>query len=127
MKLFDLNASNSAPILIETNNFSTDFENANGTGAVDFGGDRVFALDSNNGIIAMQIIPPFSQINSIALLPDGARALQISADRGQYWIQGSSNLTTWFDLTTVANTNGTFDFLDTQTNIPLRFYRTRTP
>ncbi|MEP6664305.1 MAG: hypothetical protein ABJC04_11645, partial [Verrucomicrobiota bacterium] len=127
LKLFDLNAANATPILIETNNFPSDLENVNGTGSVDFGGDRVFALDSNNGIMAMQIIPPFSQITSIAVLPGGARSLLISADRGQYWIQTSSNLATWLDVTNLSTTNGTFDFLDSQTNIPLRFYRTRTP
>ena len=47
-----------APALVETNAFPTDNPNSNGTGAVDFGDDHVFALDSNNGIIAMQVLPP---------------------------------------------------------------------
>jgi uncharacterized lipoprotein YddW (UPF0748 family) len=47
-----------APSLIETNAFPTDNPNGNGVGAVDFGGDRVFALNCQNGIIALQILPP---------------------------------------------------------------------
>jgi plastocyanin len=56
-KLYDLPLSG-APSLIETNAFPTDNANINVVGAVDFGGDRVFALDCNNGIIALQILPP---------------------------------------------------------------------
>lgn len=46
-----------APSLIETNAFPTDHPNGNGVGSVDFGGDRVFALNCQNGIIALQILP----------------------------------------------------------------------
>jgi hypothetical protein len=57
LKLYDL-STNGTPTLFETNAFPTDNDNANLTGSVDFDGDRVFALDSNNGIIALQILPP---------------------------------------------------------------------
>jgi len=56
-QLFDLPLSG-APVLIETNAFATDNVNTFNTGAVDFGGDRVFALNSNNGLLALQILPP---------------------------------------------------------------------
>ena len=56
-QLFDLPTSG-APTIIETNQYPTDNANANATGSVDFGGDRVFALDSNNGILALMILPP---------------------------------------------------------------------
>ncbi len=125
VKLFDLNTADAAPILIETNNFSTDNDNSNGTGAVDFGDDRVFALDSNNGIAAMQITSSQSRISSINLLPDGSHLLEFSADRGQFFIQGSIDLASWLDLANISNTNGVFNFTDPQTNLPFRFYRTR--
>ena len=57
LKLYDL-PSSGAPTLIGTNPFASDNANANATGAVDFAGDRVFALDSNNGLLAVQILPP---------------------------------------------------------------------
>lgn len=58
-QLYDLPAVG-APSVIESNDFPTDNPNSNGTGAVDFGDDQVFALDSNNGILAMSILPPQS-------------------------------------------------------------------
>ncbi len=58
LRVYDLTTNGGNPILIETNSFPTDNDNSNGTGAVDFSGDRIFALDSNNGIIAMQLLPP---------------------------------------------------------------------
>ncbi|HRT56134.1 MAG TPA: immunoglobulin domain-containing protein [Candidatus Paceibacterota bacterium] len=57
-RLFDLTLDGSTPQFIASTNFATDNDNTySGTGAVDFGGDRVYALGSGNGIIAMQIIP----------------------------------------------------------------------
>ncbi len=56
-QLYDLSVAGEIS-LIETNAFPTDNANANAVGAVDFGGDRVFALDCNNGIIALQLLPP---------------------------------------------------------------------
>lgn len=57
-QLFDLTPTNGTPVLLASTNFATDNDNTgSGTGAVDFGGDRVFALGANNGILAMQIVP----------------------------------------------------------------------
>jgi hypothetical protein len=56
LKLYDLLPTDTVT-LVETNAFPTDNENSNLTGAVDFDGDRVFALDSNNGIIALRVLP----------------------------------------------------------------------
>lgn len=57
LMLYDLPLSG-APAFIGQTNFPTDNLNGNATGAVDFGGDRVFALNSNNGLLALQILPP---------------------------------------------------------------------
>jgi hypothetical protein len=65
LKLYDILPNNTVA-LVETNAFPTDNENSNLTGAVDFDGDRVFALDSNNGIIALQVLPrPIAPMISI--------------------------------------------------------------
>ena len=57
-QLYDLTTTNGAPVSITATNFATDNDNSYaGTGAVDFGGDRVYALSSNNGLLAMQIVP----------------------------------------------------------------------
>jgi hypothetical protein len=57
LQLYDLK-DNGSVVLVETNAFATDNPNSNATGAVDFGGDRAFALDSGNGILAVRILPP---------------------------------------------------------------------
>jgi len=57
-RLYDLTTTNGAPVSITATNFATDNDNSYaGAGAVDFGGDRVYALSSNNGLLAMQIVP----------------------------------------------------------------------
>jgi hypothetical protein len=57
-RLYNLTTNNGTPVLIATNAFPTDNDNTGtGTGAVDFGADRVYALCANNGIIALQITP----------------------------------------------------------------------
>ncbi len=62
-RLYHLVPTNSAPGFITSTNFATDNDNSySGTGAVDFGGDRVYALSSNNGLLAMQLVPPAALI-----------------------------------------------------------------
>jgi uncharacterized lipoprotein YddW (UPF0748 family) len=57
-RLYDLLTDGATPQFIASTNFATDNDNSStGTGAVDFGGDRVYALGSGNGIVAMQIVP----------------------------------------------------------------------
>lgn len=126
-QLYDLPSSGS-PGLIETNAFPTDNANGNGTGAVDFGGDRVFALDSNNGLLALQLLSPTpAEFVLIDHLPNGQVHLVWNGHPVfSYTLQASSNLLFWTDLSNVAGSNGVFQFLDTTTtNQPRRFYRTR--
>jgi hypothetical protein len=57
LRLFDaFNPSVGLPN-IDTDFFPRDNPNGNGTGAIAFGNNRVYALDSNNGIIAMELRP----------------------------------------------------------------------
>ncbi|PYJ07268.1 MAG: hypothetical protein DME25_04245 [Verrucomicrobia bacterium] len=68
-RLYDLTTNSSTPVLLATNGFPTDYDNSGtGTGALDFGNDRVYALCANNGIIAMQI-PSLSTPPSIVTPP----------------------------------------------------------
>jgi hypothetical protein len=56
LKLYDILPSFTVS-LVATNPFATDNPNSNNTGAVDFAGDRVYALCTGNGIVAMTISP----------------------------------------------------------------------
>lgn len=55
LSLFDV--STGTPVLLDTENFPGANANANGTGAADFGGGKLFALDTNNGLVAYDLIP----------------------------------------------------------------------
>ena len=65
LKLYYLSSPTTAPSLICSNNFATDYANSYYVGAVAFGNDRVYALDSDNGLLALQLLgltsgsPPF--------------------------------------------------------------------
>jgi len=126
VKLYDL-STNDTISLAETNGFATDNDNSNLTGAVDFDGDRVFALDTNNGILAMRLLPPApGNIQLIEQVAGGAMHLIWSGHPGfAYTLETSSNLVNWAELADVMATNGVFHFFDTATNLPQRFYRAR--
>ena len=55
LQVYDYLQDNSVA-MVETNAFPSDTFNSNLTGAIDFGGDRVFALGTCNGIIAYRVL-----------------------------------------------------------------------
>jgi hypothetical protein len=55
LRLYDVGDLMGGPINVDTEFFPTDNANGNNAGAVDFGPNRVFALDANNGILAMTL------------------------------------------------------------------------
>lgn len=57
LRLYDVSSPETAT-LADQEFFPADNANINRTGAVDFGGGRVYALGSNNGIIALTLAPP---------------------------------------------------------------------
>jgi hypothetical protein len=60
LRLYDMADLDLGPRLVDQELFPRDNDNVNGTGAIDFSESMVFALDSNNGIIAYTFgtIPP---------------------------------------------------------------------
>jgi N-acetylmuramoyl-L-alanine amidase len=73
----------------------------------------------------LTVLPPTPIVLTLEILPDGRRWLRGSGDPGHYTIGASSELTNWVDVITVPNTNGGFEWFDTETNLPQRFYRAR--
>jgi hypothetical protein len=57
VRLYDVADSNAAPAALDTEFFPTDNLNVNGTGALAFGPCRLYALDSNNGLVAFRVAP----------------------------------------------------------------------
>ncbi len=63
LRVYDLTTNNGTPVLIATSAFPTDNDNSGtGTGAVDFGGERIYALCANNGLLALQLVPPSGDV-----------------------------------------------------------------
>jgi hypothetical protein len=129
LQLYDLTTTNGTPVMVATNNFATDNDNsATGTGAVDFGNHRVYALAANNGIMALTITSSqLARFADITPLPDDRLRLRWSGEpEFVYELQCSSNLADWFPLGWVGGTNGAFEFIDSSaTNAAERYYRTR--
>jgi hypothetical protein len=86
LRLYNINNLDSGPFLVDQELFPTDSDNINGTGAVDFGDGRIYALDSNNGILALTLgnipQPPPNRITitrnpgSVTLTWQGTATLQ---------------------------------------------------
>jgi hypothetical protein len=55
LRLLDTTLPQQEPAVLDIELFPTDNANINGTGSIAFGPDKVFALDSNNGIMALNI------------------------------------------------------------------------
>jgi hypothetical protein len=134
LQLYDLTPSNGVPVLVGVTNFMTDYDNnGSGTGAVDFGGDRVYALCGNNGLVALQVQaaavpwPPAEpgRFEAIHRLPDGAVQLTMSGTaHTNYLLQWTADWLTWSNLGMLSSPNGLFAWVDgSASNAPRRFYR----
>jgi hypothetical protein len=130
LRLYDLSPAltNGAPALIATNAFATDNDNSGtGTGAVDFGANTVYALCANNGLIALQIVPPAQpgHFDWIGLLTNGSVQLTMSGTPEKtYVLEYTRDWTGWTNVATLSGTNGLFQYADpAATNTDQRFYR----
>lgn len=67
MVLFDIKYP-SLPIVLDRESFiNPGIQNLNGAGALDFGGGKLFALDTNNGLRAWDLIPEPQASSLLAL------------------------------------------------------------
>ena len=134
LQLYDLTPSNGVPVLVGVTNFMTDYDNnGSGTGAVDFGGDRVYALCGNNGLVALQVQaaavpwPPAEpgRFEAIHRLPGGAVQLTMSGTaHTNYLLQWTADWLNWSNLGALESGEGRFWLLDSSaTNSARRFYR----
>ena len=132
LRLYDLapTLTNGSPVLIATNAFATDNDNSGtGTGSVDFGPGTVYALCANNGLMALQIVPPpqAGRFDWIAVLTDGAVQMGMSGTPdASYVLEYTSDWAGWATLGTLSSTNGLFQYTDpSASNSSQRFYRLR--
>jgi len=92
LRLYDISDLSSPLLHVDTEFFPTDNANGNGTGSVAFGPDRVYALNSNNGILAMTLdtgcIP-----NRLKIERSGTDVV-LSWTRADHRLQGAETLGT---------------------------------
>ena len=90
------------PVLLDQELFPVDNPNVNGTGALAFGGNRLFALDSNQGVFAYTLDLSTKVRTTLAATLNGANIVLTVADPGTYDIESGSTLGTWTKVGTAT-------------------------
>ncbi|HWQ92223.1 MAG TPA: DUF4623 domain-containing protein, partial [Clostridia bacterium] len=131
LRLFDLSAQDGTLPFVSSMPFPSDNDNSGtGTGAVDFGQDRVYALDANNGLMALQLgfpIPPQMPVafNPLQVMANGMVRLNWTGTPGfTYVVQSSTDLLDWRDVAAVPSPTGLYEHFELAAN-GIQFYRVR--
>lgn len=127
LRVYDMSASNGIPVLIGTTNFPANNPNTHTAGgSVEFGTNVVYALDANNGLMAVRILPPPVIFDSISLQAGQQILLQGRGWPGSYEVETTSTLANWSSGgNVVIGTNGILEFFHTPTNSLGTFYRVK--
>ncbi len=128
LRVYDLSSPSYTPMLIGTNRFLTDNNNTHtGTGAVRFGDDVIYALNANNGLMAVRILMPNEPLRFHEMSIGPQLILRGKGKTGNYVVEATSSpFTNWTPVTNLAiGVNGNFDFSEIMTNAPYRFFRLR--
>ncbi len=126
LRVYDLGPTNGFPILIGSTNFPANNPNTHtGAGSVSFGTNTVYALDSNNGLMALRILPPTAPvIEEMGLSASQTVLMRGRGSPGYYTVETSTTLTNWFFAgNALIHTNGLFDHTNSYTTGSNRFYR----
>jgi hypothetical protein len=114
VRLLDISNPDAGLGYLDTVFFPTDNANANGTGALAFFGDRLYALDSNNGLMAMRFAPKlYYTVNGNQITFSWS---------GSYVLQSRNSLTAgaWADLSASSGYIATIGGPGTQSYYRLR-------
>ncbi len=90
------------PVLLDQELFPVDNPNVNGTGSLAFAGNRVFALDSNQGLFAYTLDLSTKVRTTVTATLNGANIVITVADPGSYDIESGSTLGTWTKVGTAT-------------------------
>jgi hypothetical protein len=122
--LYDISDLND-PLLIARNNFPTNQQpNANFIGQVLFAGNRVWAVDGNNGVMAFTIVPPSGPPLSI-IRSDSNVVISWDASATGFILQKSATLEpgSWLNVPTVPDVQNGRNIVTESTSAGTQFYR----
>ena len=133
VRLYKINSGDAAPDLLDQELFDLDAANGNGTGSVDFGGNMLFALDTNNGLLAFDVsttvAPVGATLAAVTRASNGTVTLSVSGTIGAtYELQATNDLSgtpQWTKVTDVTiGASGTETATDANAaGQGMRFYR----
>ena len=133
VRLYEISDLNAGPILRDQEAFATSNPNVTvgGTGATAFGGNYVFALDSNNGIKAFLIntnfIPPLSPFPITSVSQSGGSVIitWASSNGRTYQVQSRDSLSTgtWGNIGGPITATGSSTSFTNIMSSDTRFYR----
>ena len=136
LKIYDLSNPDQAPTLIIEKLFPTDNANGNNVGAVSFGPNRLYALNTNNGLMAFELnldavdVQP-ATLTHISLMPDSGITLQFEGTpNAEYVLEATRDFSSWSKIQTM-NTDETGIGIATESDARIqhnsRFYRIVVP
>lgn len=130
LRVYDLSPTNGIPTLIGATNFATDNSNTHtGTGSVRFGDNVIYALDANNGLIAVRVLLPTVPLrfDELAIQTGNQFTIRGTGAVGNYVVEATSSpFTDWLPVANVAiGLSGTFEYSEPITDAPTRIYRVR--
>lgn len=101
VRLFDIADLANPPVNLDTDFFPTDNANDNGTGSLDFASDRLYVLDTNNGLLALDV-QRTSTLGPISISLSGGNL--ILTWNGPGVLQSSTNVATgYLDVSAAAS------------------------
>ena len=126
LELYDF-SNPSGPVLVASNQFpAAAVANVNRIGQIIMTTNYVFAIDANNGLLAMQLVIPPLVLTNVAIVNSHFQFDVLGESNTTAIVEASSNLVNWLPLAT--NTLSPYHFSDPTTPRPaVRYYRARLP
>jgi hypothetical protein len=129
VRLFRQNAAGDQLTLIDQEFFATDNININGTGSADFGNDRLYVLDTNNGLLALKlnaVEDPDVVAAAFGAVSGNATSLTFTLTGtagASYRIESTTDFSAWTPVQTVAIEPDGSNSVSLNTSGSFRFYR----
>jgi hypothetical protein len=128
VRFYELSGAGDAVTLVDQELFLVKNGNANGTGSIDFGGDRVYALDTNNGILAMRLggggsTQDPATFGSVSGTGTSLTFTVTGTPNATYQLEGTSDFETWTNVQTVNIEGDGSNEVTIANNGDYRFYR----